>query len=225
MNLEVEIAEDGCLACEMAEKSQAEGKPFDLILMDIQMPIMNGYEATRWLRQHGWKNPIVALTAHALVGDREKCLEAGCDDYITKPITGEKLREILRRYVGEARDAAAALTERSGSKGFLLDSGLLGEDTSARLIKEFVNELPARMELIDKASQQRNRDLLFDLTHQLKGTAGIYGFDEICETARTICDGLRAGDEVEKFDATVQPAYLCKQLCPNQPESPSDEQV
>ena len=123
MNLEVEIAEDGRLACEMAEKSQAEGKPFDLILMDIQMPKMNGYEATRWLRQHGWQGPIVALTAHAMVGDREKCLEAGCNDYIAKPITGEKLREILRRYVGEARDAAAALTERSGSKG-LLDSGL-----------------------------------------------------------------------------------------------------
>ena len=77
MNLQVEIAEDGCLACEMAEKSQAEGKPFDLILMDIQMPKMNGYEATRWLRRHGWRNPIVALTAHAMVGDREKCLASG----------------------------------------------------------------------------------------------------------------------------------------------------
>ena len=70
----MDVAEDGRLACEMAEKSRAEGRPYDLILMDIQMPRMNGYEATRWLRQHGWQGPIVALTAHAMVGDREKCL-------------------------------------------------------------------------------------------------------------------------------------------------------
>ena len=102
MNLELEIAEDGRLACEMIEKSQAEGQPqpYDLILMDVQMPRMNGLEATRWLRQHGWKGPIVALTACALVGDREKCLEAGCDDYIAKPITAKGLREVLTRYLG-----------------------------------------------------------------------------------------------------------------------------
>jgi CheY-like chemotaxis protein len=100
--LEVEIAEDGRAACKMAEKSQAEGRPYDLIFMDIQMPHMNGYEVTRWLRQQGWKGPIVALTAHALVGDREKCLEAGCDDYIAKPVTAAGLREILVRYLGQA---------------------------------------------------------------------------------------------------------------------------
>jgi len=100
MNLEVEIAEDGLVACKMAEKSQAEGRPYDLIFMDIQLPHLNGYEATRWLRQHGWQGPIVALTAHALVGDREKCLEAGCDDYIAKPITASGLREVLVRYLG-----------------------------------------------------------------------------------------------------------------------------
>ena len=100
MNLESDIAENGELACQMAEKSRADGRPYDLILMDIQMPGMNGYEATRWLRQHGWQGPIVALTAHALVGDREKCLEAGCNDYIAKPITGSGLRDALKRYFG-----------------------------------------------------------------------------------------------------------------------------
>jgi len=101
MGLELEIAEDGRLACDMAEKSQAEAAPYDLILMDIQMPNMNGYQATRWLREHGWKGPIVALTAHALVGDREKCLEAGCDDYVSKPVTAKGLRDVLARYLGQ----------------------------------------------------------------------------------------------------------------------------
>ncbi len=109
MNLEVEVAEDGQAACEMAEKSRVEGRPYDLILMDIQMPRLNGYDATRWLRQHGWKAPIVALTAHALVGDREKCLAAGCEDYISKPVTAGALRDILARWLRQAAAADACL--------------------------------------------------------------------------------------------------------------------
>ena len=90
------------MACRMAEKSKAEGKPYDLILMDIQMPKMNGYEATRWLRHHGWQGPIVALTAHAMVGDSEKCLEAGCNAYLSKPMKAAELQEVLRRDLSPA---------------------------------------------------------------------------------------------------------------------------
>ena len=63
---------------------------------------MNGHEATRWLRQHGWREPIVAMTAHAMVGDHELCLAAGCDDYIIKPITADSLRETLARHLSPA---------------------------------------------------------------------------------------------------------------------------
>ena len=108
LDLQVEIAEDGRTACRMAEKSKAEGSPYDLILMDIQMPEMNGYEATRWLRQHGWQGPIVALTAHAMLGDREKCLEAGCDGYLSKPVNTTELRDVLARYLVPTVVAAAS---------------------------------------------------------------------------------------------------------------------
>jgi PAS domain S-box-containing protein len=101
MKLEVETVADGRGACEAAEKSLAEQKPFDLILMDMQMPHMDGYQATAWLRQGGWTGPVVALTAHALAGDREKCMAAGCDDYLAKPISVKALRDVLIRHLGE----------------------------------------------------------------------------------------------------------------------------
>ena len=100
LNVEVELAGDGRLACQMVEQSRAEGRPYALILMDIQLPQMNGLEATRRLRTQGWSGPIVALTAYAMVGDRERCLAAGCDDYLPKPISPSRLREVLRRYLG-----------------------------------------------------------------------------------------------------------------------------
>ncbi len=106
---QVEIAADGRIACQMALQSQAEGNPFDVIFMDIQMPTMNGYAATRHLRRHGWQGPIVAVTAHAMVGDREKCLEEGCDDYVSKPIDVARLREILEHLL--LQDASSLCTQ------------------------------------------------------------------------------------------------------------------
>jgi len=94
LGLQVTIAQDGKDAVERALHQH-----FDMIFMDIQMPNMNGYEATRILREHGVMIPIVALTAHAMKGDDQKCLAAGCDDYLTKPVEHKKLIEVIRKHL------------------------------------------------------------------------------------------------------------------------------
>jgi CheY-like chemotaxis protein/HPt (histidine-containing phosphotransfer) domain-containing protein len=203
MNLEVEVAEDGRRACQMAQESQTQGRPYDLILMDIQMPEMNGLEATRSLRRHDWKGPIVALTAHALVGDREKCLEAGCNDYVTKPITTAGLSHILTRYLPGAQTPSRSAPDRvSGSTRLLLD-GVLAPSKIAKLMDAFRQELPARADRIRQAFQQQDRMMLLELAHQLKGSAGTYGFGCISEAADAVCGRLRADDPLEAIQAVV----------------------
>jgi len=90
---EIVSVENGKDAIDAVMNAEREHKAFDVVLMDMQMPVMNGFQATRILRQRGYSRPIIALTAHSLEGDREKCLESGCSDYISKPIDWSALIE------------------------------------------------------------------------------------------------------------------------------------
>jgi CheY-like chemotaxis protein len=108
----VTTAENGRVALELACAALREGRPYDVILMDMQMPEMDGYEATRRLRAQGYRGPIVALTAHAMYDDRQKCVNAGCDDYVTKPVDREVLLATVCKHRSASRpDAEAGLSE------------------------------------------------------------------------------------------------------------------
>jgi CheY-like chemotaxis protein len=99
----VEVAANGSAALEMTEK-----QPYDLIFMDMQMPVMDGLEATRRLRARGWKAPIIGLTANAFVSDRDACFAAGMDGFVSKPVTRQKLEDAILELETTTPSAAAA---------------------------------------------------------------------------------------------------------------------
>ena len=99
MGVEVELATDGRIAVDKAMAAAAEGRAFGLILMDMQMPEMDGYAATHELRTRGYAGPIVALTANAMEQDRERCVEVGCDQFLSKPIQLDSFRKTVVHFL------------------------------------------------------------------------------------------------------------------------------
>ncbi len=100
---EVEVVENGQLAVDAALHGTSAAHPFDVVLMDMQMPVMDGYRATARLRSLGYRGRIIALTAHAMKDDRQKCLDAGCDEYVAKPIDRERFLAIVAEQASKVR--------------------------------------------------------------------------------------------------------------------------
>lgn len=103
---QVDIAENGEVAWRMLEEANAIGTPYDMLLTDIQMPVMDGYTLAGKVRERGWQLPVVALTAHAMPEERQRCLEAGCKDFTTKPIDKRSLLTICQRWMPTASPVA-----------------------------------------------------------------------------------------------------------------------
>ena len=143
----------------------------DLVLMDMQMPLMDGYETTGFMREDSeLKNiPIIAMTANAMVGDREKCLASGCTDYITKPFKSEELVIMIKKH----------LSRNFRNKKHENESSRLIND----LIPEFIADLKEMIEELNQAVKNKNHEMIKSISHDIKGTAGMYGFMEISETA------------------------------------------
>lgn len=98
--LKVEVADNGRIAIEKLDQIRAEGGVIDLLVSDMQMPEMDGYTLASTLRSRGDRVPIIALTAHAMAEDRDRCIDAGCDDYATKPIDKQVLYDAVARWLG-----------------------------------------------------------------------------------------------------------------------------
>lgn len=99
MGAEVDVADNGVIACQKFLEAETANEPYDLLLTDMQMPEMDGYTLARNFRQSGATLPIIALTAHAMSDDRQKCLDAGCDDYLSKPINSKNLGQTILHWL------------------------------------------------------------------------------------------------------------------------------
>jgi signal transduction histidine kinase/HPt (histidine-containing phosphotransfer) domain-containing protein len=180
--LDVTVANDGREAVELARSGS-----FDLVLMDMQMPHLDGYGAASKLRQGGFTLPIVALTAHAMSEDRKKCITAGCTDYLSKPVSRNDLLEMVRRYLrasprGAAAESIAVPVAAAPPVGTVRSD--LADDPEIRpFLPEFLDSLPAKVAALASLRRRSDLDALKDALHQLKGTGGLYGFPQITATA------------------------------------------
>ncbi len=186
------IAEDGFKGLKLAQEQD-----FDLILMDIQLPEMDGYETTRRIRAHQKKSgkmvPIVAMTANAMKGDREKCLEAGMDDYVSKPVQPAKLFQVIETVCGLALEDSAKVngikTDTSEDAKAVLDrdAGLthMGGDMGLYqdVIRIFLEDAPIQIEKIRGGLEAGKVDVVECEAHALKGSAANIGAKVLSQAA------------------------------------------
>ncbi len=185
--LQVEVAENGRVG---ADKALAQA--FDVILMDMRMPVMDGRAATSLLREKGLQTPIIALTANAMKGFEKECLEVGCTGYLTKPIDVdgliEKLADLLggeRAQARETEDSEAASRDTPAQPP-VVSSLADGNPRFQAIIQRFVVRLENRLGEIARARESRDFEELASLAHWLKGSAGTVGFDAFTEPAQAL---------------------------------------
>ncbi len=172
------IAPNGEIAVAAALAAWKGGEAFDLVLMDMQMPVMDGYEATRQLRAASYPFAIVALTAHAIEGERERCLAAGCDEYQRKPIDRIAFTKMLQRFLGPRVDGLAV--------GPPILSDFAADPVMTELVSRFVRAMPERIEAMLAAAREGRTDDLRRLAHHLRGSAGGYGFPTLSSAAERL---------------------------------------
>jgi len=217
---DVTVAENGRIALDMLMAAEAEGAPFQLLVSDMQMPEMDGYTLARTLRARGRTIPIVALTAHAMADDRKKCLDAGCDDYASKPIDKIALLTTCARWLATAGERherataraaeAVALPEQPPAADILdrpaphvLYSEMHDDPEFQELIGSFVRDLPPRIAQLEQSRASDDTAALGRCAHQLKGAAGGYGYPSISAAAREVEQDVVRGASASDIDAAL----------------------
>ena len=220
--LTVDIADDGRIACDMAARALAIGEPYALILMDLQMPEMDGLDATREIRasQQGAAAPIVAMTANAMASHREQCLAAGMVDFVAKPIDPNELFRALLRWIaprnGYTANSSAAGALDAAQSVDALPTSIAGLDREAGLrrvlgkpqrytamLHGFADAQAHVVQHIRQAIATEDGETAIRLAHTLKGLAGNIAAPDLVRDALAVEQTLRLG---------VDPGKLALQL-------------
>jgi signal transduction histidine kinase/HPt (histidine-containing phosphotransfer) domain-containing protein/ActR/RegA family two-component response regulator len=196
--LKVDEAENGQIGVDKATADH-----YDVILMDVNMPVMDGFTAAGTLRRQGLKTPIIALTANAMKGFENRCLEAGYSGYLTKPIEIDSLMETLANLLGGKSvpledDATSLLTdlndleeaaadETGGADSSPIVSRLPTDNERFKgIVLRFVDRLEEQLEVMEQARLREDFKSVAELAHWLKGAGGTVGFDDFTEPARKL---------------------------------------
>ena len=215
--MEVTTAENGKAALDLVLTSTV-----DVILMDMQMPIMDGYAATRELRALGVQTPVIALTAHAMSGDEQKCLNAGCSAYLSKPVTSDRLIRTIADVMASAKCPIAAevgdgqapcAAEGSAEEGPLVSSLPTDDPEFQEIVAEFGDFLREQLQILRQAMETDDFETIARTAHTLKGTAAMAGFDAFTPPARSLEQAAKQNGKddireairaIEKMAARVQ---------------------
>ncbi len=201
LEIELDVAWNGEEALTLLESHT--GPAYELILMDCQMPVMDGYSATKAIRalnsDHRYRNiPIIALTANAMLGDKENCLEAGMNDYLTKPIDQELLETCLCKWLGinvtpsspRAAERRVETSQDAHSEIWDRQAALVRvrnrEERLAILIKMFIEGMPERIEALTRSIDQADTLEASKTAHQIKGVSANLSALELCEIAKEL---------------------------------------
>jgi signal transduction histidine kinase/CheY-like chemotaxis protein len=175
-----EVAPNGFVAVDLFQNSE-----FDLVLMDMHMPVMDGFATVEFLRNNGFTKPIVAFTASATEESRRRCLEVGCDSVLTKPFSRESLLRLLGTYL----DWPKSETLESRIETIRTDPSYL------MLVDRFRDGLPGKVKSLKDALRKKRFDKVKDLAHRLI-CAEMFGFSEVSRLARTIEESALTGDSI-----------------------------
>ena len=193
-----ESAANGAVAVDLALSAQQGGSPFDVLLMDMSMPVLDGYEATRRLLERGLTAPILALTAFAMPGDRERSLEAGCRDYLTKPIVPSQLLATIEAHLRHDQDPVGDESDELVKGGQDPSFSLVGNPRFQRLIERYVASFPEQIAALREGLHAGELQTLRTRVHRLRGTAANYGFPGVSEAAGACEDAIRQGRPPEE---------------------------
>jgi PAS domain S-box-containing protein len=208
MGLKTTFADNGAEAVD-----KVNGESFDLIFMDIHMPQMDGYEATRTIRNNGVKTPIVALTANAMEGDEKKCLDAGCDDYVSKPVIYTTLVAKLNKYLGKTGSPEITMPIENNNHTTQPDdtddneviinwAKVVAGGMDEQMIKEIMpTYLPSNREHLQKLISAVNAANATDIVshaHAIKGAGRNLGVVQLSKVAMQLETMARQGDLSKK---------------------------